>query len=252
MKLLAGPWRGEFGWELCWWNPAIRQLSRGFDSITIVAPSSTRYLYEFADDFIPIDVLRDVYWKGDMLTEWPRSDADVFVDPEKVWDDRDDMEREWRRLGTRGDRVTDVMMAIRPPKPWNGTLLHDKSYPISKANEVVSRLRNAGLSVANFGGSDNLDLECELDLRGAPLDQQCNALASAMCSVGPSSGTMHLASLCGCPHVTWYTRTNSSQRYMFDWNPFHTPVDYTYGVLEPRKIADKVIKFCFSLGDNKR
>jgi hypothetical protein len=36
---------------------------------------------------------------------------------------------------------------------------------------------------------------------------------------------MHLASLCGCPHVTWYTadtHPNLRRRYELEWNPFGT------------------------------
>jgi len=43
--------------------------------------------------------------------------------------------------------------------------------------------------------------------------------------VGQSTGTMHLASLCGVPHVVWGS-DRIGIRYKKTWNPFHTPVIY--------------------------
>jgi len=70
------------------------------------------------------------------------------------------------------------------------------------------------------------------DLRGIPLEQVCDILASSKVCVGTSSGPMHLASLCGCPHVvitgpekhkSLGGRTNRD-RYEKLWNPLKTPV----------------------------
>ena len=41
--------------------------------------------------------------------------------------------------------------------------------------------------------------------------------------VGPSSGPMHMASLCGLKHLVWSTEYNRV-RYERDWNPFKTEV----------------------------
>ena len=35
-KLIAGPWTGEFGWELFAWHAYIRALSRKFEHTTII------------------------------------------------------------------------------------------------------------------------------------------------------------------------------------------------------------------------
>lgn len=66
-----------------------------------------------------------------------------------------------------------------------------------------------------------------IDMRGSPLEVQMDIAASAHCTIGPSSGWMHLASLCGCPHLTWvggkehvYVR----RRYVDRWNPLRTRV----------------------------
>ena len=70
-------------------------------------------------------------------------------------------------------------------------------------------------------------VEGALDMRGAPLAEQMNALRSARCAIGPSSGPMHLASLCKCPHLVWCgggkgERSTTARRYARDWNPHGT------------------------------
>ena len=51
--LYAGPWKGEFGWELCGWNPAVRSLAKQYDRVVVASHAASEYLYEFADEFIP-------------------------------------------------------------------------------------------------------------------------------------------------------------------------------------------------------
>ena len=60
-----------------------------------------------------------------------------------------------------------------------------------------------------------------------------NLLGGAKLCIGPSSGAMHLASLCGCPHLVWTDKKKwnlggkkgtNRQRYETEWNPFGTEV----------------------------
>ena len=51
-KLYAGPWVGEFGWELCSWVPSLRHIAENYDHITVEIQPGMEYLYEFADEFI--------------------------------------------------------------------------------------------------------------------------------------------------------------------------------------------------------
>ena len=45
-KLIAGPWVGEFGWELFAWQGYIRALSRNFEQTTIIARPGAKPIYE--------------------------------------------------------------------------------------------------------------------------------------------------------------------------------------------------------------
>ena len=59
------------------------------------------------------------------------------------------------------------------------------------------------------------------DLRGKELSKTISVLSSSKCAFGPSSGPMHLASLCGTPHVVWSLDANKA-RYEENWNPLKT------------------------------
>ena len=51
--LIAGPWIGEFGWELFAWHAYIRRLSRHFSKTIIICRDNSRDLYrDFADEFV--------------------------------------------------------------------------------------------------------------------------------------------------------------------------------------------------------
>ena len=73
--------------------------------------------------------------------------------------------------------------------------------------------------------------EGTVDLRGIETEKLCSLLTSSKCCVGPSSGLMHLASLCGTPHLVWTSENNGSKRfggvsfrYQRSWNPLATKV----------------------------
>ena len=52
-KLIAGPWVGEFGWELFAWQAYVRSLAKNFDKTVIISRNNSKALYEdFADEFL--------------------------------------------------------------------------------------------------------------------------------------------------------------------------------------------------------
>ena len=54
-RLIAGPWIGEFGWELFAWQGYVRALSENFDETIIACRPSSQALYrDFANNFIDI------------------------------------------------------------------------------------------------------------------------------------------------------------------------------------------------------
>ena len=106
-----------------------------------------------------------------------------------------------------------------------------RNWPVKRWNVLLATLRDEGLieRVVCIGSPDAAVLVpgCE-DARGLPLAKQMNILRSAEVAIGPSSGPMHLASMCGCPHVVWcggpaQESGETSRRYAAAWNPFGTP-----------------------------
>ena len=253
--IFAGPWVGEFGWELCWWNPMLRALSRGHERIIVAAPATSRYLYEFADEFIPLDTEGRKYAEGSLKSRPPTINPDwERCDPARLWVRHGEAEaaalrtgapvrtpKTWRNLAPEPSFVADILCAFRPEKIVQGRRIPGKAYPREQCRALVHLLLDAGYSAGCYGAPDNYWFDGTVDLRGAPLEAQCAALAAAQCAVGPSSGPIHLASLCGCPHVTWYAISHASKiRYTGGWNPFQTPVRFLQGVPDPATVLAAV------------
>jgi hypothetical protein len=241
--LHAGPWAGEFGWELCSWNPRVRKMAEKFDRVVVEGPASSEYLYEFADEYIANDPqpnTSDGYSGVPQKTALYEQGATIFK-PHWNLMGRPEMRALKRPYKPNPDlswhcfapenpaAVADVLCAFRPVKKYRGRVLADKEYPIKLCTQAVGELLACGLSVACIGGDDNYHIPGTEDLRGKPLAEQCSAIAGAKVVIGPSSGPMHLASLCRTPHVVWYNRpdqTSSYARYRDHWNPFNTPHTY--------------------------
>ena len=229
-----GPWVGEFGFELIWWSPAVRAAARvdheAGRRVVVSAPATSEWLYEFADEFVPlmgkhvpVEADRHIGWLDLPSICRPRGSAGHIGGGRQAaplpW--------EHRFLGGEPDRsAPDVMIAFRPEKHRAG-----KAYPPDMCAALVSELESRGFSVGCFGGPDNWHFGSGPDFRGAPLRRQCALLAATRCAAGPSSGTMHLASLCRTPYVTWYATTTKQSRqsrkiHKETWNPFGTEVTF--------------------------
>ena len=73
--------------------------------------------------------------------------------------------------------------------------------------------------------SESYHIKGTKDLRGIDLKELTDYMSSANLIIGPSSGPMHLASLCGLKHVSWGVESNVN-RYKYDWNPHKAEVEY--------------------------
>ena len=83
--LYLGPWAGEFGWELCWWNPLARRLAEGRGVVIVAAPASSEHLYEFATKFIPLKTASRSSHTGD-IEEMPVVEGCEMITPAARWD----------------------------------------------------------------------------------------------------------------------------------------------------------------------
>jgi hypothetical protein len=73
-----------------------------------------------------------------------------------------------------------------------------------------------------------------------------DVLRNTKCIFGPSSGPIHLSSLCGCPHVVWGDQSKSLNRHYTNWNPLGTKVLFLDRFLyhpPPEYVFDKFKKW---------
>ena len=66
--LLAGPWVGEFGWELMCWHGYVRSLSKYYDKTVCVSTKHSKFLYDdFCDKYVEFEPeegeYKDSYYK---------------------------------------------------------------------------------------------------------------------------------------------------------------------------------------------
>ena len=240
--LFAGPYIGEFGHEVLG-TGLLRAHARHFGRVIVCSRPGRAALYsDIATDFRSHDI--QCIGMGSRATEetkpptaaldalkepgctkWP----EYFVPPncgspgteEKMSHCR----QYYHRLGI-------------PRKEWKGVVaFHARNRPhqphrnwgMEHWEALVKWVVDKGITkrIVCVGTREEARLieGCE-DLRGSPLGKQMDIAASALFTVGPSSGWMHLASLCGCPHLTWVGGKEHAyvkRRYIDRWNPLRTP-----------------------------
>jgi len=248
--LLAGPWVGEFGWELFCWQGYIRSLSKNFDRTIIVSSQYSKFLYEdFCDQFIAFDPTGGSYkdsfykvgldigketWKG-FLDEcgYDKSKEKLTVfKPRRIGDPPRThfsqsfafgeyaVKPEYIKLGTKDESYKNTVViharnrSLRPNDNWSE----------NKWKKLVDKIDKTCYNIICIGlKKEAMHIKGTVDKRECDQQELLNILHNSICVFGPSSGAMHLASLCGCPQIVWTTDYNLD-RYTKNWNPFETDV----------------------------
>jgi hypothetical protein len=233
--LFAGPWVGEFGWELMNWQGFVRALRNRYRKVIVCSRASSRALYEdVCDLFIPhtvkgqsnSHVIFDIQNPGELQRVFSciPEDADVLFPLRYV----PAHAQSFIRFGNASiaGKTPEVLLHARGRHYQPG-----RNWPISKWIELADGLVADGYQVGSIGLSSDASLVPGTeDLRDQSLHEIMNKIAASRLVVGPSSGPMHLASLCGTPHLVWTdTRTygmglTSRAKYETAWNPLQTPV----------------------------
>ncbi|WP_374441101.1 glycosyltransferase family 9 protein [Stella sp.] len=238
--LVAGPFVGEFGWELMGWQAHIRHRSRGYDRTVAISRPEMEYLYrDFCDRFEPwspgtwhtqgYECTGGRPYDGAIHARYPGADAFAIRRNRDAVGWVREAEWEYRRLGldVAPERTFDLVVHARAIPAFAGPEDEkaQRNWPADDWNRLCGGLARR-FSVAAIGRPELAIVpEGAVDCRHLPLDQQCALLARARCAIGPSSGPMHLAALCGCPHVVWMKAEQGiPARYARDWNPFQTKV----------------------------
>lgn len=236
-RLVAGPWYGEFGWELMSWQGHLRALAENYDEVTVCGPTGHSALYQdFADKFIPhsIQGAKDC-WKTSK--DQKDSIATVVADMKSLGGQYVEpagfvpiAKQKFIQYGTKDSVKTEFIFDVLVHARGRFGRGADRAWEPPHCDQVVKRLLKAGYKVGAIG-TQAYRPEGATDCRSFDLQILMNIMRSAKLVIGPSSGPMHLASLCGTPHLVWtdtkrYSaiRGTNRMRYQAIWNPLHTPV----------------------------
>jgi len=247
LKIFAGPWVGEFGWELFAWQGVLRTIARNerYRKFTICGRKGHEYLYEdFATAYINYDPpsTETNMWMCEGWSYNYNGKYDIIVKP----DNYIGYDQEFFKFGESGDHQYDIVIHARSTdklktgyRNWNRNCwdAFRKEFPNAKI-----------VSVGTTDGA--LHVEGTDDKRDISLKDLCNLMANSTVLLGPSSGPIHLGSLCGLSHVTWSPRNatgimQNKDRYERIWNPLKTPVTFIEGSWNPevKEIVGAVRKY---------
>jgi ADP-heptose:LPS heptosyltransferase len=232
-RLVAGPWVGEFGWELMSWQGLVRKRARGYDEIIVCSRKGHEELYaDFADKYIPHSLcgVKDCWrMKADEPAKLAKLRAHVNDLPGDLMQPKGLVPasaQEFIRFGDPG-HVSKYDLIIHAREPIGKRKHH--AYPLEYWETIVHEMVGQGTTVACIGTEAHLPPGA-IDLRGLPLRYVVDVMSSCLGVAGPSSGPMHLASLCGARHIVWTDRAyysairgHNRQRYERVWNPLRTP-----------------------------
>jgi hypothetical protein len=253
--LFVGPWLGEFGWELMNWQAWARKVSASYAKTIVCARESSRALYEdFYDEFIPHSLtatgnchvgfdVQPASALEELCKRIPQQ-ADHLIPRRYV----PRFEQEFVRLGiARTEDAVDVVIHARGRE-----FVADRNWSLEEWQALCGSLLDRGLRIAAVGlRSATLPVEGVEDRRDISLQNTMDCMASSRLVIGPSSGPLHLASLCGTSHLVWTDRRTygmgktSREKYESWWNPLETPVQVVaeYGFRPPVEvIRDQVLQ----------
>lgn len=249
--LIVAPYVGEFGWEMMNWQARVRWVLRRCrqSRVLLCTPPDRRILYRDLIDqrrirFCPMP---RIAWPGSANDDHRLSDAGLAMNADALANlvrcettavlcslGVDAAECEWlvpeyrstlwpttpahqefRSLREPGKLEIDVVLV-----PRSRSTAPERNSPESWWNELADRLRQGGLRVEAMTNR---------------LDRAVSQLSRARLAVGASTGGLHLAALCECPHYVWGSgpeerwtplEMTNRQRYETVWNPLGTPCRY--------------------------
>lgn len=274
MALFAGPFLGEFGWEVCMWAPWLRyvQETSREQMIVLCRPGHRKLYQDFADPYPmisglippvrmvdacnawiegvgkPNDIVYYEILKNNLRKLGLRPAKARHLTPNKLpytWDSRSYSPRlhvaRYVKLGSDKPTGTDVVVHVRDC----GSHHPVRNWKRDSAQTVVSGLCDRGHRVIAMGTRD--DAWCPdgaEDYRGQPVSKVCSEIGPKTIVVGPSSGPMHLAQHAGARIVVWSGFEKSRTRYGSDWNPHGCKVDWVGKTWDPliQGILDTTLK----------
>lgn len=223
--LYAGPFIGEFGWQLFGWQGVVRQFSANFDETIVTGPPGHEFLYkDFMTAYVdyPIKNGEPNMWANDKANVISplENTGDVWMPPQQLTLMRNAPEQTFIFYGKKKKGLGyDILYHARDIGKYGSDYIN---YPKEKWLELFENLKDK--SIAAVGTKDGaMHIEGTEDLRGISLEKLADVYSSSKILIGPSSGPMHFAALCGIPIVVWSGYERSKVRYEIAWNPFQIP-----------------------------
>lgn len=217
-----GPWIGEFGWELMAWQAYCRQESRNYDKSYACSFPGMEPLYEDFAEFIAHDEIdRALDWRDISKVDYQvPDDVTDHIKPVKTYR----LGGEFIKFGSKVGKGYDVLIHARGISRGSS-----KNYPVEYWEQIIDHFDE----VVCIGSERDQRIKGARDLRGIPLQGLMDIIFCSKLVVGQSSGVMHLASLCGTPHIVWgdsrtYFNETLEKRYKETWNPLNTPVEFIF------------------------
>jgi len=223
-SVFFGPWVGEFGHEVAWWQGWCRREAKKYKHVIVSSyPSSMDMYADFADELRPHQLKGEPMCgfannlKGDF--EYPVVEK-VFAPPDKRYVAKKD--QDYFKFGA--DDPYDNFDIIFH---W----CEHKRKNFKDWGPIIKKYK--GLKMASVGLKGRWPdgvIPGSSDLRDLRLRELSRYLAGAKVVIGPSSGMMHFASFCNANMVVWgdkrtYTwRQTIRQRYEDLLNPFGNDV----------------------------
>lgn len=242
--LLAGPWVGEFGWELFAWQAYIRSLSRHYSRTIIICREGSKDIYQdFADEFYFHNIAggaSDAFFMhgidlGNELKKIIKNNniqlnsKTTLLTPRRIGWPPETHYTEQFSFGNINIAPEYIIFSGEQPNKNYDFVFHARNRQLRiqdnwDPEKWKTLLQKLGGTCASIGSKEeSLHIEGTDDLRGIPLANLFSVTARAKCVFGPSSGPMHLSSLCNTPHLVW-SRPENRLRYEENWNPHKTPV----------------------------
>lgn len=242
--LVAGPWVGEFGWELFAWQAYVRRLSRHYAKTIVLCREGSKDIYQdFADEFhfhnIATGAPDAFFMHGiDLGNELKKiigenniqfDEKTTLFAPRRIGQPPETHYTEQFTFGNINITPEYIIFSGKETEQHYDFIFHARNRQLREQdNWSVEKwgtlLQKLGGTCACIGSKEeSLHIEGTTDLRGIPLGELFSIAAGAKCVFGPSSGPMHLSSLCKIPHVVW-SKPENRLRYEENWNPHKTPV----------------------------
>ncbi|MBI5765111.1 MAG: hypothetical protein HZA51_16470 [Planctomycetes bacterium] len=249
--LVLAPYVGEFGWELMNWQARVRWLvaQGGHSRVVVVATADRKPLYDFSfaanqSQFIACE---NPDMPGHANDDHRIDDSGKPFPAEQLTSRLHSFLKQACRAAIDDWDSTDILTPPFDSTIWPTTSRHqhfaDLREPAPIESDIVLIPRSRSIAdqrnqPAQWWG----DLAARLRSHGLRVETYAHGVADAIrqlsrtrLAIGASTGGLHLASLCRCPHYVWgcgsearWTRLGMTnrQRYETVWNPLGTPCIY--------------------------